>query len=110
MTTSTPAIVDRYLTAAEQGDFTALADCFTEDGTVIDEGHTYQGRAAIVGWRESVASQWTYTTTVTGSESISVDEFRVAVHVEGNFPGGVADLTYRFALRDELIAALSIGD
>jgi len=32
----------------------------------------------------------------------------VGVHIEGDFPGGVADLTYRFALRDGLIADLSI--
>ena len=107
---TTPAIVTRYLSAAEQGDLTALTDCFTADGTVLDEGHTYHGHAEIIGWRESIASHWTYTTTVTSAEPIAANEYTVTARVEGNFPGGVADLTYRFTLRDGLIADLSIGE
>ncbi len=108
MTTPTPAVLTRYLAAAEAGDIAALAGCFTADGTVLDEGHTYRGQAEIIGWRTALAGQWTYTSTVTGTEPVSADEFRVTVHIEGNFPGGVADLRYRFTLRDDLIAALSI--
>jgi ketosteroid isomerase-like protein len=107
---STPPVIARYLAAAGTGDIAALAGCFTEDGTVLDEGHTYTGPAEIVSWRESLARQWTYTTTVTSSEPIDGGDYRVSVRAEGDFPGGVADLTYRFALRDGLISALSIGE
>jgi hypothetical protein len=107
---STPPVVDRYLAAADTGDIAALTGCFTADGTVLDEGHTYTGPAEITGWRESLARQWTYTTTVTSSEPIDAGDYRVSVRVEGDFPGGVADLTYRFTLRDGLISALSIGE
>jgi hypothetical protein len=107
---SAPAVITRYLVAAPAGDFVALADCFTADGTVTDEGHTYRGRTEIIGWRESLASQWTFTTTVTSSEPISDDEYRVTVHVVGDFPGGVVDLTYQFVLHDDLIADLTIGE
>jgi ketosteroid isomerase-like protein len=100
--------VTRYLAASDGGDVRALADCFTPDGTVLDEGHTYRGQQAIIGWREALAGKWTYTSTVTGSQPVSEQEYRVSVHLEGNFPGGVADLTYRFALREGLIEDLSI--
>jgi hypothetical protein len=32
----------------------------------------------------------------------------VFARLEGNFPGGVADVTYRFTMADDLITALSI--
>lgn len=105
-----PAVITRYLDAAFTGDFASLADCFTSEGTVTDEGRTYRGHAEIIGWRESLTSQWTYTSTVTSSEPIDDDEYRVTAHIVGNFPGGVADLTYRFVLHEGLIADLTIGE
>jgi hypothetical protein len=108
-TTPTPPAVSRYLRAADAQDAQACADCFTPDGTVLDEGHTYRGRAEITGWRTSVASQWTYTSTVTGVEEPGPDgEYRMNVHLKGDFPGGEADLSFGFTVRDDLIAALRI--
>jgi hypothetical protein len=107
---NTSPVVLRYLAAADSGDIAALADCFALDGTVLDEGHLYRGRDQIIGWRKAIAGAWTYTSTVTGSESISEHEHRVQVRVEGNFPGAVAELTYRFSIRDGLIGDLTIVD
>jgi hypothetical protein len=107
---SAPAVITRYLAAAPAGDFVTLADCFTVHGTVTDEGHTYRGRAEIIGWRESLASQFTYTATITSSEPINDGEYRVTAHLVGDFPGGVADLSYRFILDGDLIADLTIGE
>jgi hypothetical protein len=109
MTATAPEVVDRYLDSAKAGDAEALAGCFTADGTVLDEGVTYRGREKIVAWRVALASKYTYTTTVTGSEPAGAGAYRVTVHLVGDFPGGEADLAYRFALRDGLIAALTIG-
>ncbi len=106
--TETPAAVRGYLAAAEREDAEALAACFAEDGTVTDEGRTYTGRAEIAGWRRAVAGQWTYTTEVTAVEPVGPDEYLVSAHIEGDFPGGSADLGFRFVLRDELIADLTI--
>jgi ketosteroid isomerase-like protein len=105
----TPEVVTRYLKAADDKDPEALAACFTPDGTVVDEDHTYTGRDEIIGWRESTSSKWTYTTAVTGSESVGDGEYRVFTHLEGDFPGGVADLAYAFTIRGNLIAALHIA-
>ncbi len=109
MTEPTPDAIVRYLDTAAAGDFAALAECFTEDAVVADDGHVYLGRAAIIGWRESVASAFAFTTTITDVEQAAEGGVTVSVRVEGNFPGGVVDLTQRFALRDGLIAELVIA-
>jgi ketosteroid isomerase-like protein len=109
MTGTVPAVVTRYLGASAASDISVLADCFSPMGTVVDEGNTYRGQAEIRAWREALADKWIYTVTVTGSEAIETDEYRVNVHLEGNFPGGVADLSYRFRLQDGLITELIIA-
>jgi uncharacterized protein (TIGR02246 family) len=105
---ATPEVVTNYLQAAEERDSQALAACFTEDGSVVDEGKTYVGHDAIRRWREGTVTQWTYTTTVTGTEQVTGDRYDVAVHLEGDFPGGEVDLTQSFTVSDGLIRRLVI--
>ena len=106
--TDVPSVVTRYLQAADQGDAKALAACFTPDGTVVDEGVTYRGRDGIVGWRHQLSSTWEYTSKVTSSHSVDGHRFLVGVLVEGNFPGGRAELTYSFAVDGGQLMALVI--
>lgn len=108
-TTHAPEIVTRYLAAADRGDSTSAADCFVTDGTVIDEGREYVGRPAIKAWRDALASQFTYTRTLTGSDAAGESTYLIRSRLKGDFPGGVADLTYTFTIEDGLIAALHIG-
>jgi hypothetical protein len=103
-----PETIVRYFNAADSADFQTLAECFTPTGTVVDEDITYQGRDEIVGWRESTATKWEYTSEVTGSERADDGAYLATVHVEGNFPGGVADLHYRFELVADKISSLTI--
>jgi uncharacterized protein (TIGR02246 family) len=103
-----PEVITRYLRAADEKDFRTLAACFTEDGSVVDEGETYVGRDAIRRWREGTVAQWTYTTTVTGAEHVTGDRYDVGIHLEGNFPGGEVDLTQSFTVSDGLISRLVI--
>jgi hypothetical protein len=49
--------------------------------------------ATIVGGHAQIASE---------------DEYVVATHLEGNFPGGVVDLEQRFAVSGDLISDLLI--
>ena len=106
---ATPDVITRYLRAADEKDFQALAACFTENGSVVDEGNTYVGRDAIRRWRKGTVAQWTYTTTVTGTAQVAGDRYDVAIHLEGDFPGGEVDLTQSFTLSDGLIGSLVIG-
>jgi len=109
MDRTTPEVVTRYFRAADAGDIDALAECFTVDGTVVDENVTFTGREEIIGWRKGLVGKWTYTSEVLGSRPLSADEFEVTVELRGDFPGGEVTLTYHFRIRDDRIAALSIA-
>src|ERR1700742_1048481 len=101
MTNDTPAVIDRFLKAEQDADFDAFGDCFLPDGVVLDEGRTYIGRADIARWRQAAAGGPAFTAEVTAKNTLGPDAFRVVQHLEGDFPGGVADLDYNFALKDD---------
>jgi hypothetical protein len=106
--TTTPDVIAEYLKAADDGNHDTLVACFTEEGTVRDEGQIHRGRNEIRRWRESLRSRWEFTTIVTGGEPAGEGRYMVRTHVEGSFPGGVADLTYLFTLTGDRIADLTI--
>ncbi len=82
---------------------------FTEDARVIDESRTHVGRDGIRKWRKGVASAYQFTSEIRESLPDGPGRFLVKAHLEGNFPGGVVDLAYRFTLKDELIDGLEIA-
>jgi uncharacterized protein (TIGR02246 family) len=109
MTASAPEVIVGYFAASDAQDPAAIAVCFAEDGVVVDEGQTYRGRTQIEGWRRDLLGKWTYTTTITGAETTGPGAYRVSVHLVGDFPGGVADLSFDFTLAADQIAGLHIG-
>lgn len=105
---SLPPALRRYLDAAPN-DRASVADVFRPGAVVTDEGRTHQGIAAVRAWLDGAGSEYTYTTTFTGQRSDDVDHWTVAARLEGDFPGGVADLRYHVELRDGLIETLLIA-
>jgi ketosteroid isomerase-like protein len=104
-----PQVIATYLKAADERDAETLVACFTPGATVLDEGRTYRGPDEIRRWRtEGPAAQFDYTTTITASDRDGPAGYRVEAHVEGNFPGGVADLRYHFLLAGDEISELKI--
>ena len=103
-----PAPVRAYLAGRAGQDADDAVRAFAPDATVTDEGKTYTGTAEILAWRRRASTEWTYTTTVTGSRRAG-DTWIVAIHVEGDFPGGVADLEQRFTVRDGALTSLHIA-
>lgn len=103
-----PDVISRYYDAAAADDLESLLACFTDDAHVRDESHDFRGVAEIRGWRNGLASRFTYTTQITGTEVVADDVYVVSTHLEGDFPGGVVDLEQRFTVTDGLIADLSI--
>jgi hypothetical protein len=102
-----PDTIKTFMTALDaREDLRALAT-FTADAVVTDEGRDYTGRDEIGGWLTASVSEYTYTSEFTGATTTdaTVD---VGQHLEGNFPGGVADLHFRFALDGALISRLVI--
>jgi hypothetical protein len=75
---------------------------------VTDEGRTYRGRTEIRAWLSRSASEYTYTIELTGARKLGDDRYDVMHHLEGNFPGGTADLRFRFTMHNREIARLVI--
>ena len=106
MSPDLPTPIAAYF-AADRGDGDAVARCFTERAVVMDEGHTYNGRAAIRQWRTEAAAKYNYT-----SEPVAVEredgKTVVTSHLVGDFPGSPVDLRYFFVLDGNKIASLEI--
>lgn len=83
----------------------ALAQCFTPQASVKDEGRTHTGRRAIHEWKAVARYRYTVAPFALHQE----EGFQVVrAHVAGNFPGSPVDLQYRFRLERGLIASLEI--
>ncbi|MFF3577357.1 nuclear transport factor 2-like protein [Streptomyces mirabilis] len=103
-----PEVITRYLTAHRAHDTAVALATFTQDATVIDDGNTYQGTTAIERWLNRSATEFTYTTELTGAERTDASHYTATQHLEGDFPGGTVDLRYRFTLRGDLVERLVI--
>lgn len=103
-----PAVISRYLIAHQARNLDAAMACYSADAAVTDEGRTHRGAAEIRAWLAASATEYTYTSELTGALLIDDSHYDARHHLVGNFPGGVADLHYRFTLRDGLIAGLAI--
>ena len=102
-----PETVTTFLTALDTREDARALAMFAADAIVTDEGRDYTGRDEIGAWLTDSVSEYTYTTEFTGATTTD-STVNVAQHLEGDFPGGVADLHYRFALDGALISRLVI--
>jgi ketosteroid isomerase-like protein len=103
-----PMAITSYLAAHQARDIDTAVSHYTDDATVVDEGNTYRGPEQIRDWLQRSASEYTYTIELTGAEQIDRDHYVATHHLEGNFPGGIVDLRFQFALCHGLIAQLTI--
>ncbi|AKK26936.1 hypothetical protein AB431_09875 [Mycobacterium sp. EPa45] len=102
-----PDTVRTLMTALDARDVDRALATLTTDAVVVDEGHDYTGRDDIGSWIATAASEYTYTTAFAGATTTDAG-VDVGQHLEGDFPGGVADLHYRFTLDGALISRLVI--
>jgi len=106
MTLKLPKPVAAYFTADKAGG-EADSQCFTDDAVVKDEGHTYNGRAAIKKWKGEASAKYEYT-----SEPVLCDQkdgkVVVTCRLTGNFPGSPINLRFFFELEGDKIASLEI--
>ena len=102
-----PDTIKTFMTAVDAREADHALATLTTDAVVTDEGHDFKGHDEIGAWVATEAAEYTYTTAFTGATTTEggVD---VGQHLEGDFPGGVADLHYRFTLDGELINRLVI--
>ena len=109
MLNTAPEVVERFMNAAAVPDLNAVGECFTEDATVSDEERTHRGRNQIRAWQGESHARYDYSVTVVGGQPDGENGYRVAARLKGNFPGGEADVEYRFVFRDGLISSLQIS-
>lgn len=100
-------VLDYYL-AKNRHDLDGMIAPFAKDAAVRDEGKTYEGRAAIRAWMEETTRKYAVTVEPETAEKEG-GELIVRAMVSGNFPGSPARLAYRFTMRGNEIAGLSIG-
>lgn len=102
-----PAVITTYLTAHQARDLDPALACYTDDAVVTDEGRTHRGKHEIRDWLARAASEYTYTTELVAAHRVD-DQYVAVNHLEGDFPGGAADLRFRFTLDGGRIAELVI--
>ena len=92
---------------ADRRDAYAVANCFTKDGVVIDEGSTYEGLDAIEAWKTAATNEFNYTVAPLRIQQ-QENSWIVTGRVTGNFSGSPVDLQYVFTLGRGKIALLEI--
>ena len=103
-----PAAITTYLAAHRARDVAMAIRAYAADAVVTDEGRTHRGLEEIRTWLGGAAGEYTYTTEFTGATRTGEAQFDVVQHLEGDFPGGVADLHFRFTLDGPSISRLAI--
>ena len=103
-----PATVRGYLAAHVARDADAALRAFTSTAVVVDEGTTYRGTGEIRRFLSEAGAEFNYTTELVGAQRVDDERWVATNRLEGDFPGGVAELHYRFAMDGDLIAELVI--
>jgi hypothetical protein len=107
MKVNVPEPVAAYLAAEEAKDAEKLALCFTEHGTVRDEGEEHHGREAIQQWNQEANAKYRYVLVPLHAHA-QTDEVIVRTQITGDFPGGTVELDHIFKLSGDKIASLEI--
>jgi len=107
--THVPDVIARYHEAHDRQDTDKALSAFAPDATVVDEDRAFRGVDAIHQWLESAGREYTYTRTFVGAQHLDDDTWVIHNRLEGNFPGGVAELHYRYRIANGLIAELVIA-
>ncbi|UOZ06403.1 nuclear transport factor 2 family protein [Amycolatopsis sp. WQ 127309] len=105
-----PATVREFFAAHVVNDADTASSFLAEDVVLVDQGETFRGREKAHAFLRDAGSEFEYTTEQLGARRVDDAHWVVTVRLEGSFPGGVAELDYRFALRDDLIAGLVIAN
>ena len=102
-----PATIRGYLAAHVAGDADTALRAFTPTAVVVDDGRTYRGTEEVRRFLSK--AEFDYTTTFLAAERTDDGHWTVTNRLEGDFPGGVVDLRYRFVMDGDLVAELVIA-
>ena len=102
-----PNIISDLLTAQENFDSKAYANCFSKTALVFDEGETHKGQKEIKRWNEKTNAK--YHTRVEAIQLSTTNKIStLTAKVSGNFDGSPIVLKYHFELKNGQIDSLKI--
>ena len=104
-----PDVIENYLAAHDRGDVDGALPAFAAEATVSDDGHDYVDLQEIRPWLTRSSTEFTYTRTLVSAHHEGGGVWVVVNHLEGNFPGGQVDLSYRFVVQHDKVVRLVIA-
>ncbi|MGY1770977.1 nuclear transport factor 2 family protein [Blastococcus sp. SYSU D00813] len=104
-----PTTVRAFLAAHRAREADAAIRAFTPGAVVVDDGTTYRGTEEIRRFVSSAGSRFSYTSELVGAQRLDDTHWVVTHRLVGDFPGGVVELGYRFAMDGDLVAELVIA-
>ena len=104
-----PATIRGYLAAHAARDTDAALRAFAPTAVVVDEGRTFRGTGEIRRFLREAGAEFSYTTELIGAQRIDDAHWVATNRLEGDFPGGVAELHYRFTVAGDLVTELLIA-
>ena len=102
-----PPTIRAFLEAQEARDADAAVALLTPQAVISDVGESFSGAEAHRRFVSEAGTEFSYTSEITKVDRDG-ETWVVSHHLEGDFPGGKADLDYRFALEGERIESLDI--
>jgi ketosteroid isomerase-like protein len=107
ITDQLPTTIRAFNQAHEARDADAALALLTSEAVITDIGETFAGEEALRHFVAEAGAEFSYTDDITGVAQDG-DVWVVSHHLDGDFPGGTADLDYRFALDGGRIARIDI--
>ena len=104
-----PATIHAFLAAHTARDTDTAVRAFSAAAVVVDQGQTFRGTDEILRFLRDAGAEFAYTTELIGAQCIDEARWVATIRLEGDFPGGVADLNYRFTMDADRIAELVIA-
>jgi hypothetical protein len=102
-----PAVIKRYLEAANRHDTAALIGCFARDAVLEDQFGEYVGRAAIENRVLEINRKFRPAFAVLRTRPTEAN-VGLVVSVSDDFPGSPVQLDFHFKLRRGKISGLTI--
>jgi len=95
-----PAAAQGFADGWQAGEADKVEALFAEDAIAVDQGETFQGKKEIRRWIDESIHLFTTTLTFLGARE-NEEMVGASYRLEGDFPGGVAELEYQFHLNEE---------
>jgi SnoaL-like domain len=107
MSIQLPPPIALYVQLENTGDTETLSACFAPHAIVRDEGHTYEGLAAITAWKAETKKKYHHTVTpldVAQQHGKTV----LTARLTGDFPGRPVAVHFDFVLEAGKILSLEM--